>query len=214
MRACFLRALPSVVEQTGLTALSMGTAGALPSVATIRFLSASAAPTARDDRPNTLRPDTHTSASLLTTPWSSSSPWWQRRGLHTSTPGQAAGAAAADGPAARDPSTLRNFAIIAHIDHGKTTLMDRLLAACGHGSAEDRAMDSHSLEKERGITILAKVIDLFGGDRAGLLRTADGYIGGLARVVGVAGMCVLDRGIQMRKWAAALPAASRQLLAT
>ncbi|PNW74376.1 hypothetical protein CHLRE_13g606000v5 [Chlamydomonas reinhardtii] len=194
LRACFLRALPSVVEQTGLTALSMGTAGALPSVATIRFLSASAAPTARDDRPNTLRPDTHTSASLLTTPWSSSSPWWQRRGLHTSTPGQAAGAAAADGPAARDPSTLRNFAIIAHIDHGKTTLMDRLLAACGHGSAEDRAMDSHSLEKERGITILAKVTSFtWGGYHLNAVDTpghAD-FGGEVERVLGLVDGCVL-----------------------
>lgn len=45
----------------------------------------------------------------------------------------------------------------AHIDHGKTTLMDRLLAATGHATGEERAMDSNTLEKERGITILAKV---------------------------------------------------------
>ncbi len=44
----------------------------------------------------------------------------------------------------------------AHIDHGKTTLMDRLLAATGHATGEERAMDSNTLEKERGITILAK----------------------------------------------------------
>ena len=46
----------------------------------------------------------------------------------------------------------------AHIDHGKTTLMDRLLAACGQATDQDRVMDSHSLERERGITIMAKVI--------------------------------------------------------
>eukprot|EP00798_Chlamydomonas_sp_ICE-L_P017223 gene17223-23545_t len=55
-----------------------------------------------------------------------------------------------------DPSKIRDFAIIAHIDHGKTTLMDRLLAMCGRGSSEDRVMDSNTLEKERGITILSK----------------------------------------------------------
>lgn len=44
----------------------------------------------------------------------------------------------------------------AHIDHGKTTLMDRLLAQCGTALTQDRAMDSNSLERERGITILSK----------------------------------------------------------
>ena len=57
---------------------------------------------------------------------------------------------------ALDPSKMRNFCIVAHIDHGKTTLMDRLLHACGQGSSDDRVMDSLSLERERGITILAK----------------------------------------------------------
>ena len=53
---------------------------------------------------------------------------------------------------------LRNIAIIAHVDHGKTTLVDQLLKASGTITSEsnDRVMDSGDLEKERGITILAK----------------------------------------------------------
>lgn len=48
----------------------------------------------------------------------------------------------------------------AHVDHGKTTLMDRLLAHCGHASAQERFMDSNVLEKERGITINSKYTSL------------------------------------------------------
>ena len=92
---------------------------------------------------------------------------------------------------------LRNVAIIAHVDHGKTTLVDGLLEQGGayheNQSTTDRVMDSNALEKERGITILAKntairygdkkinVIDTpghadFGGEVERILKMVNGVI--------------------------------------
>jgi len=64
--------------------------------------------------------------------------------------------------------TIRNIAIIAHVDHGKTTLIDVLMRHSGlfrdNQQVAERAMDSNDLERERGITILAKVTSLDWGD--------------------------------------------------
>ena len=63
---------------------------------------------------------------------------------------------------------IRNIAIIAHVDHGKTTLVDAMLAQSGtHRDNEavvDRVMDSMDLERERGITIMAKNTSVRYGD--------------------------------------------------
>jgi len=60
---------------------------------------------------------------------------------------------------------LRNVAIVAHVDHGKTTMVDAMLRQAGafssHGEVEDRVMDSGELEREKGITILAKNTTVF-----------------------------------------------------
>jgi GTP-binding protein len=65
-------------------------------------------------------------------------------------------------------SNLRNIAIIAHVDHGKTTLVDQLLSQSGtlgeRAAAPERVMDSSDLEKERGITILSKNTAIRWGD--------------------------------------------------
>ena len=64
---------------------------------------------------------------------------------------------------------LRNVAIIAHVDHGKTTLVDEMLKQSGvyreNQEVVDRVMDSNDLERERGITILAKNTAVRYGDR-------------------------------------------------
>jgi len=93
--------------------------------------------------------------------------------------------------------SLRNVAIIAHVDHGKTTLVDQLFRQSGtfrdNQRVEERAMDSNDLEKERGITILAKctsvdwkgtrinIVDTpghadFGGEVERILSMVDGVI--------------------------------------
>jgi len=71
---------------------------------------------------------------------------------------------------------IRNIAIIAHVDHGKTTLVDCLLRQSGtfaaHEKVEERVMDSNDIEKERGITILAKNCAIeYGGTRINIVDT-------------------------------------------
>lgn len=92
---------------------------------------------------------------------------------------------------------IRNIAIIAHVDHGKTTLVDQLLQQSGvfaeHETPQDRAMDSNEIERERGITILAKntaityknhlinIVDTpghadFGGEVERIMKMVDGVL--------------------------------------
>src|SRR6478609_739868 len=92
---------------------------------------------------------------------------------------------------------LRAFAIIAHVDHGKTTLVDAILKQAGvfrtNEHVEERVMDSNALEKERGITIFSKnasynykdikfnIVDTpghadFGGEVERILKMVDGVL--------------------------------------
>ena len=71
---------------------------------------------------------------------------------------------------------IRNIAIIAHVDHGKTTLVDAMLRQSGifriNEAVTDRVMDSNELERERGITILAKNCAIeYGGTRINIVDT-------------------------------------------
>jgi GTP-binding protein len=73
-------------------------------------------------------------------------------------------------------SSIRNIALIAHVDHGKTTLVDAMLGAAGvfsdHEERIDRVMDSDDQERERGITILAKAASVeWDGTRINLVDT-------------------------------------------
>src|ERR1700733_7473735 len=68
----------------------------------------------------------------------------------------------------KSPMNIRNIAIIAHVDHGKTTLVDQLLRQSGtfrvNQQVMERGLDSNELERERGITILAKCTSLVWGE--------------------------------------------------
>ena len=79
-------------------------------------------------------------------------------------------------PALAERPDLRNIAIIAHVDHGKTTLVDALLFQAGtfraHEHIVERVMDSNDLEREKGITILAKNTSVhFGGVKINIVDT-------------------------------------------
>jgi len=91
-----------------------------------------------------------------------------------------------------DSNKLRNIAIIAHVDHGKTTLVDKMLKESGifreNQRVDDRVMDSGDIEKERGITILAKNTSVrYGGVKINIIDTpghAD-FGGEVERILGM-----------------------------
>src|SRR5690349_14741267 len=141
-------------------------------------------------------------AAATTSPAAAASPAWRRpRCCSISAPARKPRCATSSAPGSADGSpllmSLRNLAIIAHVDHGKTTLVDQLLRQSGSFRANqqvvERALDSNELERERGITILAKctsvawhgvrlnIVDTpghadFGGEVERILGMVDGVV--------------------------------------
>ena len=89
--------------------------------------------------------------------------------------------------------SIRNIAIIAHVDHGKTTLIDNILKQSGsfreNQAVDERLMDSGDLEKERGITILAKPTSIIWKNTKINIIDTPGHSDFGAEVERVLGMC-------------------------
>src|SRR5205809_436139 len=141
-------------------------------------------------------------AAATTSPAAAGSPAWRRpRCCSISAPARKPRCATWSAPGSADGSplvmSLRNLAIIAHVDHGKTTLVDQLLRQSGtfrsNQKIEERMMDSMDLEREKGITIRAKnaafqwngyrinIVDTpghadFGGEVERIMKMVDGVL--------------------------------------
>ena len=93
---------------------------------------------------------------------------------------------------------IRNIAIIAHVDHGKTTLVDQLLKTSGafriNEEVNERAMDSNDIERERGITILAKTTSIIYKDTKINILDTPGHAdfgGEVERIMNMVDGCLL-----------------------